>query len=92
MEINVLEKSDNKIIFELIGEGHSFCNSLKKELWNQKATVAAGYTIKHPLVGIPRMVLETDGSKSPEEILSLASTALGKKCDAFKKEFSKLIK
>ncbi len=92
MEMNVLEKSKNKIIFELKGEGHSFCNALKKELWKDKHIVSAGYTIKHPLVGIPRMIVETDGSKSPEDILKDASKALMKKTDEFKKEFIKTVK
>jgi DNA-directed RNA polymerase subunit L len=92
MEMNVLEKSKNKIIFELKGEGHSFCNALKKELWKDKHIVAAGYTIKHPLVGIPRMTVETDGSKSPEDILKDASKALKKKAETFQKEFTKIAK
>ena len=37
MEIKVLEKKKNKLKLEIIGENHTFCNSLRKELWNDKA-------------------------------------------------------
>jgi DNA-directed RNA polymerase subunit L len=92
MEIKIIEEEKNKIIFELIGEGHSLCNALKKELWNVKGVIAAGYTIKHPLVGIPRIVLETDGKVSPKDALKKASDALIKKSDEFSKEFTKVAK
>ncbi|MFP4111596.1 MAG: DNA-directed RNA polymerase subunit L [Candidatus Woesearchaeota archaeon] len=92
MEIKVIEKTKSRMVFELPGEGHSFCNALKKELWNDKHIKAAGYTIKHPLVGIPRIVLETDGSKTPEATLKDAAKAVKKKCEEFKKEFEKKVK
>ena len=92
MEIKVIEESKKKLVFELAGEGHSFCGALKKELWRNKSTVAAGYTIKHPLVGIPRMVVETDGTKSPAEVLKDAAKALKKRTDSFGKEFTKVAK
>jgi DNA-directed RNA polymerase subunit L len=92
MELKVVEKGKNRLSFELIGEGHSFCNALKKELWENKHVKAAGYTIKHPLVGIPKLIVETDGSESPEEALKSAAKSLKKKCDEFKKEFTKALK
>ena len=32
MEFNVIEESKTKLVFELKGETHTFCNVLKKEL------------------------------------------------------------
>jgi len=61
MEFTVLEESKNKIIFELKGENHTFCNLLKEELRKVKSVTLAAYRIDHPLVGIPIFQIETKG-------------------------------
>jgi len=68
MEINVLEKEKNKLKIEIIGESHTFCNSLRKELWNDKDVKIAGYNIEHPLVANPVLSLETD-KKDAKKVL-----------------------
>ena len=50
MEIKILKEEKNKIEFEIIGEDHTLCNSIRNELWNQDTIDAAAYNIKHPLV------------------------------------------
>lgn len=92
MEIKTIEHTKSRFSFEIIGEGHSLCNALKKELWKNSHIKAAGYNIKHPLVGIPRMTVETDGKKTPEDVLKDSSKALKSKCDEFKKDFAKQVK
>ena len=92
MELKILEQKKNKMILEVKGETHSFCNALKKELWNDKSVKAAGYNIEHPLVGIPKIVVETDGSKDPKKALIDAAGRLAKSFDAMKSEFLKSIK
>lgn len=59
MEFIVLEESKSKLIFELKGETHTFCNLLKEELRKVKGVTFAAYKIEHPLVGIPTFQLET---------------------------------
>ena len=87
MEIKILEESKNKIKFELISEGHTFCNALRSELWENKATEIAGYNIEHPLVSNPVFILETkDGN--PKKALLEAVSGLKKKT----KELRDLIK
>ena len=92
MEIKILEESKNKIIVNIEGEGHTFCNVLKKELWNDKHVTAAGYSISHPLVGIPEIIVETDGKKKAKTVLMEAASRLQKQTDKLKKEFSKVLK
>ncbi|MBW2977652.1 DNA-directed RNA polymerase subunit L, partial [Candidatus Woesearchaeota archaeon] len=65
MKVNIVEETKNKIVIELKGETHTFCNALKKELWNDKHVKIAGYNIAHPLVGVPKIVVETDGKEAP---------------------------
>ncbi len=91
MEINVIEEKKNRISFELKGQGNTFCNILKDELWNDKHVTVATYTIKHPLIGIPFMIVETDG-KSPRQALASAAERIANKADNLRKEFKKEIK
>ncbi len=68
MEIKVLEKEKTKLKIEIIGEDHTFCNDLRKELWNDKDIQVAGYNIEHPLVSHPVMIIETT-KKDPKAVL-----------------------
>ena len=53
MEITILEEGKNRIIFQLKGETHTFCNIIKQELLNVKGVTIATYKIDHPLIGVP---------------------------------------
>ena len=83
MELNVIEQTKKKLIVEIKGADHTFCNALKKELWNDKAVTVSAYNIDHPLVGIPKFIVETDGNKSPEKALEAACDRLEKKNKEF---------
>ena len=91
MELKVLEQTKKKIIFELKGVDHTFCNALKEELWNDKDISAAGYNIDHPLVGVPRFVVDVS-SGSPKDVLVNAIKRLKKSNEKFKKEFQRELK
>jgi len=91
MEIKVLEDTKKKLIFELKGADHTFCNILKEELWNDKNMDAAGYSIDHPLVGIPRFVVEVT-SGTPKDALNDAVTRLKKVNDKLNTELLKALK
>ena len=53
MEINFIEKTKNKVLFELTDVNHTFCNQLKEELWNDSDVKISAYRKEHPLVSIP---------------------------------------
>lgn len=91
MEINVLEGSKKKLVVEIKGESHSFCNALKAALWKDKKVKVTGYNIAHPLVGVPKLVIETE-SGDPKKILLDAVKSLKKDSDAFLKSFDKKVK
>ncbi|MBD3163954.1 DNA-directed RNA polymerase subunit L [Candidatus Woesearchaeota archaeon] len=81
MEMKVLEEKKGKLVFELDGVSHTVCNVLKKELWNDKHIKNVGYAIRHPLIGKPEFVVETDGAD--------ARKIVGSACQKLKKEFEK---
>ena len=89
MEFIVMEESKNKLVFELKGETHTFCNLLKKELQNHKDVTLVSYRIDHPLIGVPRFILETKGAE-PRKVLKVVLQSLSKKAEEFKKEVTKL--
>ena len=90
MEIKIIEEKKNHLILEAEGVSHGFCNAIIKELWNDKDTKSAGYNIDHPLVGIPKIMVESKGDA--KKSLVNAITRLKKTNETFKKEFLKEVK
>ena len=89
MELNVLEEDSRKIVFELKGAGHTLCNALKVELWKNKHVKVAAYSMGHPLVSIPKVIVETDGEVKPRKVVTDAAEALRKEVAEFKQELKK---
>jgi DNA-directed RNA polymerase subunit L len=92
MKLNIVEDKKDRMVVEIHGETHSFCNALKKELWNDSHVKVSGYRIEHPLVGIPTFIIETDGKESPKKAFQTAVTRLKKEADNFKSAFLKGVK
>lgn len=92
MKINVLEDKKTRLVLEIEGETHTFCNAIKRELWNDSNVKIAGYNISHPYVGIPKIIVETNTSEDPRKALSGAVSRLKKDVDAFDKAFTKVLK
>ena len=82
----------NKLIIEVKGVDHTLCNALKSELWNDKHVRVAAYSIRHPQISVPQMVVETDGELSPKNALINAAQRLHKLDEKFVKEFSKEVR
>ena len=92
MELNIIEDKKNRMVFELKGEDHTLCNAITKELWRVNGVKVAAYTIDHPLVGIPRIIVETDSSIEPKKALKTAASNLQKKNQDFLEKFKKSAK
>ncbi len=90
MEIHVLEKSSKKMVFTIKGADHTLCNPLKKELYNDEEVKNASYTIEHPLIRIPKFIVETKGKKDPVKALIDAAKRLQKTNTQFLEAFKKL--
>ncbi len=90
MEINVLEETSKRLVFEFKGADHTLCNVLKEELWNNKNVTASAYNIDHPLIGVPKFVIETNGKTTPGKALKDAAARIEKLNKEFATKFSKL--
>jgi DNA-directed RNA polymerase subunit L len=91
MEIKIVEEEKNKLVFEIIGVSHGFCNMLKEELQKDSHVKYATYKVEHPLVNIPKFMVETDGADPKKTILSAVSK-LKTFADKTKKELSASLK
>ena len=89
MEFTITEEEKNRLVFTLEGEDHSFCNILRKELWNDKDITVASYVVDHPLLGTPEFIVETKKG-SPKDAVKGAVDRAHKQVNAFSKAFAKL--
>ena len=92
MEIKILDNKKNRLMFEIKGADHTLCNALKAELWNDKHVKIATYSIRHPQISLPQVIVETDGEESPKNALMNAVDRLHKTNVKFKKEFAKEVR
>ncbi len=90
MEIQILEKDKNKIKFKVIGENDTFCNALKKELWNDSDTEIAAYRTEHSLTDSPIFVFHS--KKDALKALNNAIDEIKKKNKAFLDKFKDAVK
>lgn len=87
MEVTILKEDKNTLEVELKGENHTFCNALREALWTVNDVEIASYTIKHPLVTHPILLVKTKSGK-PRKALQDAISTLKKR----NKELKTLLK
>lgn len=91
MEFDIKNDNKNSFMAEIHGVGHAFTNALKNELWNDKEISIAAYNVEHPLVGVPKLIVEMKrGGKSSREAVVKAVDRLKKHNKEFTKKFKKL--
>jgi len=89
MELKVVQEEKNKLIVEINGEDSTFCNLIRKELWNDSHVKAAAYAQDHPDVSVPVIIVETDGKEEPRKALTEAAKRVKKDLDKFLSVFEK---
>ena len=89
MDFKIIEETNQRMVFTLRGETHTFCNLLNQELQEVKGVAVATYKIDHPLVGLPEFLVETKGLE-PRKALKEALKGVRKLAEEFKKEVGKL--
>ena len=92
MQIKILENEKNKLLFQLIGADHTFCNALKKELVEVTGVEIATYAIEHPQIGIPKIFIQTKGATTPKKALEGAIKKLKADNKEFLAAFEKAVK
>ena len=88
MEIKVINKNENSLEIQILGEGHTLCTNLRQILFEDKSVIFAGYMIKHPLMAEPRVYVKTDGSKTPKQAFIDACKILIARNEEFKNKLN----
>ncbi len=92
MEVKVLENTKHKLVVDFPGaETHTLFNILSHQLREDKDVKVGGYYIEHPVLNVPRLVVETKG-KSPLKAVEEAIKAVHKLNDSFLKAVEKSIR
>ena len=88
MKLKKLEKTKDKLVVEVDGEGHTLLNLLRENSWKTGATQAS-YMIEHPYLSTPKIIIH---SKTPVKTLASAAQMVLDDGIAFQKEFKKALK
>lgn len=91
MKIKVLRRGEDFIEIEILGEGHTFCNALCNELYNDPAVTYAAYNVPHPLEDKALLFVRVS-SKSPIDALIEAASRLRDNALNFKSIFESSLK
>lgn len=87
MKPRTIENTKFEMIFEIVGEGHSFPNLLRKTLLEEPAVEFAGYNIDHPLLASPVVTLRTQ-RRQANVVLREALEKMLARTEEFRKKFN----
>lgn len=88
MELNIVDKSDNDMHLEIVGESHTLLNMLKSVLLADERVHTASYDMKHVTISDPVLYVMTDGTDPIAVVKDAVSTFIAE-CDEFISVFSK---
>lgn len=88
MELNAIEKTQNKLRIVVEGESHTLLNLLRETAWKNNAKQAA-YSLKHPYISVPQIVVK---ATYPKKVLSDSAKMISEDAAKFRREFKKALK
>lgn len=86
----VLEHDRYALRIEFQGEGHGFCNLLRRTLLEEPAVEFAGYHLEHPLLASPVVTLKTK-KRMATVVLREALEKILARTEEFRKGFSQTL-
>ncbi len=90
MKPHVIENDKYQLKIEIGGEGHSFCNLLRKTLLEDEAVDFAGYIIDHPLLSNPVFTIKTK-NRQANVVLREALERMLAHTEEFRKTFEETV-
>ncbi len=91
MNLKIIEKTEDQIIIEFVGEGHTILNLLRTELLADERVEIATYDTKFPIMDNPVFRLKTNDA-DPVVVLREAAARIIGQCDEFSSEFAEAVK
>ncbi len=68
-KIRVEKKTDRELIFTLTGDQHGIPNLISKLAIRKPHVSYAAYIVEHPQTSQPKVVIITDGTRDPVDVL-----------------------
>nr|QNO46991.1 DNA-directed RNA polymerase subunit L [Methanosarcinales archaeon ANME-2c ERB4] len=87
MNLKILNKTDNELEMEIVGETHTLLNLLKTILLEDDTVEIATYDIKYLGISEPIMYVRTNG-KDPVQAVRSALQTMVAICDEFRSVFT----
>lgn len=91
-KVKLLKREGNTIEMELVGEDHTIANLIAKYAIRKPGVVYSSYIISHPLIGNPVIVLSTDGSRDPLDVIEEVLRDIIKDASEFQRAFEEALK
>jgi len=91
MKLNLVKEENNKIEFEVSGEGHTFLNLLQNYILKEKNVKIAGYSKVHPLMDRCLFFVTLNRGKDFKKVLLNSSEKTTKQLTEFQTKFSKAV-
>jgi len=85
MKAEILEESKKRIVIEF--DNQTVAGLIERELWNDEHVKASGLKAKHPLIGKPTLVVETDSKEDAKTAVKEAVARAKKDLEKFRKAF-----
>ncbi len=84
--IKIEKRTERELVFTLTGDQHGIPNLISKLAIKKPYVSYASYILDHPLVSQPRVVIVTDGSRDPLDVLLEVLEEAKQYVQALKKE------
>ncbi|BES80704.1 DNA-directed RNA polymerase subunit L [Pyrodictium abyssi] len=91
-KVKLLKREGNTIEMKLVGEDHTIANLIAKYAIRKPGVVYSSYIISHPLIGNPVIVLSTDGSRDPLDVIEEVLRDIIKDASEFQQAFEEALK
>ena len=89
MHVTILKEEKDILELQFNEETHTFCNLLRKELWENADLEAASYNLKHPLIATPHFIVKMKTGK-PRKAVQEALNSLKKQSKELRTQLNKL--
>jgi DNA-directed RNA polymerase subunit L len=91
VNLKIIKKTDEVLIIEFEGEGHTILNLLRTELLADERVQIAAYDTKFPIMDNPVFRLKTIGV-DPVIVLREATSRIMNQCDEFSGLYSQAVR
>ncbi|HIQ23903.1 MAG TPA: DNA-directed RNA polymerase subunit L [Pyrodictium delaneyi] len=91
-KVKLLKREGSTIEIELVGEDHTIANLIAKYAIRKSGVVYSSYIISHPLIGNPVIVLSTDGSRDPLDVIEEVLRDIIKDASEFQQAFEEALR